>query len=79
MESTPLPSDLDYATLTALSYEARQRLTAARPATLGQASRLPGITPAAVSLLRVYLRKHAAMTAARAQPDRQPDPTARRA
>jgi tRNA uridine 5-carboxymethylaminomethyl modification enzyme len=62
-ESTPLPADLDYASLTALSFEARQRLAAARPATLGQASRVPGITPAAVSLLRVYLRKLAANAA----------------
>ena len=78
MESTPLPADLDYASLTALSFEARQRLSAARPTTLGQASRLPGITPAAVSLLRVYLRKlHA--DAAPQQRDRRPDAAARRA
>lgn len=78
METTPLPADLDYATFTALSFEARQRLSAARPTTLGQASRLPGITPAAVSLLRVYLRKlHA--DAAPQQRDRRPDAAARRA
>ena len=78
MESTPLPADIDYASLKALSFEARQRLTAARPATLGQASRLPGITPAAVSLLRVYLRKLAA-NAATQQDDPPRDTTARRA
>jgi tRNA uridine 5-carboxymethylaminomethyl modification enzyme len=57
-EETALPADLDYATLTGLSHEVRQRLTACRPATLGQASRLPGVTPAAVSVLLVYLKKH---------------------
>jgi tRNA uridine 5-carboxymethylaminomethyl modification enzyme len=57
-EETALPADLDFATLAGLSHEVRQQLTACRPATLGQASRLPGVTPAAVSILLVYLKKH---------------------
>jgi tRNA uridine 5-carboxymethylaminomethyl modification enzyme len=58
-EETRLPPDLDYASLTGLSHEVRQRLGAARPATLGQAGRIPGVTPAAVSILLVHLKKRA--------------------
>ncbi len=58
-ESLLLPADLDYLGIPGLSNEARQRLVEARPATLARAARLPGVTPAAVSLLRVYLRQHA--------------------
>jgi tRNA uridine 5-carboxymethylaminomethyl modification enzyme len=56
-ESLPLPPDLDYADVTGLSIEARQRLAASRPATLGQASRLEGVTPSAVSLLLIHLKQ----------------------
>ncbi len=56
-EALPLPADLDYAAVTALSFEVRQRLGQHRPATLGQASRISGVTPAAISLLLVHLRK----------------------
>jgi tRNA uridine 5-carboxymethylaminomethyl modification enzyme len=56
-EETRLPEDLDYAAVAGLSNEARQRLVEARPETLGQASRLPGITPAAVSILLIHLKK----------------------
>ena len=59
-ETLPLPGDLDYAAVTGLSTEVRQRLAAARPGTLGQASRLPGITPAAVSVLLIHLKRRAA-------------------
>jgi tRNA uridine 5-carboxymethylaminomethyl modification enzyme len=52
-----LPEDLDYAQVTALSFEVRQKLARHRPATLGQAARLSGMTPAAVSLLLVHLKK----------------------
>ncbi len=52
-----LPADIDYAAVHGLSNEARQRLLSARPATLGQASRLEGITPAAVSLILIHLKK----------------------
>jgi tRNA uridine 5-carboxymethylaminomethyl modification enzyme len=56
-EQTSLPADLDYAAIRGLSNEVRQKLAAARPATIGQASRLPGVTPAAVSLLLIHLKK----------------------
>ena len=52
-----LPDALDYAKVLALSFEARQKLSKHRPATLGQASRISGITPAAISLLLVHLKK----------------------
>jgi len=52
-----LPEDLDYAAVKALSFEVRQTLARHRPATLGQASRISGVTPAAVSLLLVHLKK----------------------
>jgi tRNA uridine 5-carboxymethylaminomethyl modification enzyme len=58
-EETALPSDLDYGRLAGLSHEVRQRLCEARPATLGQAARIPGVTPAAVSILLVHLKKRA--------------------
>ncbi|MBL8315786.1 MAG: tRNA uridine-5-carboxymethylaminomethyl(34) synthesis enzyme MnmG [Rubrivivax sp.] len=58
MEALVLPADLDYSQVTALSFEVRQRLSRHRPATLGQASRMTGITPAAISLLLVHLKKH---------------------
>ncbi len=57
LESLVLPADLDYGAVTALSFEVRQTLARHRPATLGQASRVSGITPAAISLLLVHLKK----------------------
>jgi tRNA uridine 5-carboxymethylaminomethyl modification enzyme len=56
-ESLRLPEDIDYEAVAGLSHEARQRLEKARPATLGQASRLEGMTPSAVSLILVHLKK----------------------
>jgi len=56
-ESLRLPEDIDYDSVTGLSNEARQRLVTARPATVGQASRLEGMTPSAVSLLLIHLKK----------------------
>jgi tRNA uridine 5-carboxymethylaminomethyl modification enzyme len=56
-EQVALPPDLDYSRVAGLSNEARERLERARPLTVGQASRLPGITPAAVTLLLIHLRK----------------------
>jgi tRNA uridine 5-carboxymethylaminomethyl modification enzyme len=56
-ERLKLPADIDYATVDGLSHEARQRLESARPVTLGQASRLEGMTPSAVSLLLIHLKK----------------------
>jgi tRNA uridine 5-carboxymethylaminomethyl modification enzyme len=57
LEDQPLPPDLDYMGLSSLSIEVRQKLAAARPATLGQASRVDGVTPAAISVLLVYLKR----------------------
>jgi tRNA uridine 5-carboxymethylaminomethyl modification enzyme len=56
-EETALPSELDYDSLQGLSHEVRQTLARCRPATLGQAARLPGVTAAAVSILLVHLKK----------------------
>ena len=56
-EETRLPNDFDYAAVRGLSNEVRQRLLEHRPATLGQAARIPGITPAAVSLLLIHLKR----------------------
>jgi tRNA uridine 5-carboxymethylaminomethyl modification enzyme len=58
-EETRLPAEIDYATVAGLSNEARQRLIESRPGTLGQASRLPGITAATISILLVHLKKRA--------------------
>ena len=52
-----LPVDVDYAAIHGLSHEIRQTLARQRPATIGQASRIPGVTPVAVSLLLVHLQK----------------------
>ena len=60
-EQTLLPADLDYAALSGLSKEISQKLASIRPQTLGQASRIPGVTPAAVSLLLVHLKKRNAL------------------
>lgn len=56
-EHLKLPEELDYSLVHALSFEARQKLNKHRPETLGQASRISGITPAAISLLLVHLKK----------------------
>src|SRR5690606_15858275 len=56
-EELALPDDLDYASVRGLSTEVRQRLGQVRPATLGQAARVPGVTPAAISLLLVHLKR----------------------
>jgi len=56
-ENLKLPAELDYMQVTALSIEVRQKLAKHRPDTLGQASRISGVTPAAISLLLVYLKK----------------------
>jgi tRNA uridine 5-carboxymethylaminomethyl modification enzyme len=58
-EETRLPADLDYTQVAGLSHEVRQKLSESRPATIGLASRLPGMTPAAVSILIVHLKKRA--------------------
>jgi len=65
-----LPIDFDYGQVTALSFEVRQTLSRQRPSTLGQASRISGVTPAAISLLLVYLKKHTHRAAPLAAEDR---------
>lgn len=55
-----LPEGMDYARVTGISNEVREKLRAQRPETVGQASRIPGITPAAVSLLLVHIKKKSA-------------------
>ncbi len=57
-ENTLLPKDMDFSKISGLSNEVVAKLTEARPETIGKASRISGITPAAISLLLVYLKKH---------------------
>ena len=57
-ENTLLPVDMDFSKISGLSNEVIAKLTEARPETIGKASRISGITPAAISLLLVYLKKH---------------------
>jgi len=57
-ENLMLPREIDYLQIGSLSIEARQKLDKLRPETLGQASRISGITPAAISLLLIYLKKN---------------------
>lgn len=56
-ENTKLPSDMDYLSIPGLSNEMQQKLSQAQPETIARASRLPGVTPAAISLLLIYLKK----------------------
>ena len=58
MEGSRLPQDIDYDAINGLSREVREKLEHIRPLSIGQAARIPGITPAAISLLSVYLKKH---------------------
>jgi tRNA uridine 5-carboxymethylaminomethyl modification enzyme len=57
-ETLMIPADLDFSTVTSLSFEVRQKLKTHRPETIGQASRISGITPAAISLLLIHLKRH---------------------
>ena len=56
-ENTPIPDHIDYEKVVGLSNEAKQKLSEAKPGSLARASRLPGVTPAAISLLMIYLKK----------------------
>jgi len=60
-ENVPLPTDIDYEVVDGLSNEVRQKLGETRPDTLARAGRIPGVTPAAVSLLLIYLKKRGAL------------------
>jgi len=68
-ENTVLPEDFDYCVVEGLSNEIKQKLSESRPETLARASRIPGVTPAAVSLLLIYLKKRG--TLERLAKDRQ--------
>ena len=57
-ETLVIPADLDFSTVTSLSFEVRQKLKTHRPETIGQASRISGVTPAAISLLLIHLKRH---------------------
>ncbi len=59
-ESRVIPADFDYASIRAMSHEAREKLTAIRPANVSQASRIPGVTPADLSILVVHLERRKA-------------------
>lgn len=62
--SSPIPVDFDYAQIPGMSNEVRQKLMEVRPENVGQASRISGVTPAAVALLLVYLKKHRSLAQA---------------
>jgi tRNA uridine 5-carboxymethylaminomethyl modification enzyme len=57
-ENTILPAEMDYQSIQALSAEVRQKLTQHQPETIGQASRIQGVTPASISILLVYLKTY---------------------
>jgi len=57
-EHQRLPADFDFGQVQGLSNEVKQKLAEVRPETIGQAGRIPGVTPAAISLLLIYLKKH---------------------
>ncbi|KRA03504.1 tRNA uridine-5-carboxymethylaminomethyl(34) synthesis enzyme MnmG [Achromobacter sp. Root565] len=56
-EQQPIPADVDYDAVTSLSFEVRQKLKTHRPETIGQAARISGVTPAAISLLLIHLKR----------------------
>jgi len=70
LEELRLPATLDYAAIATLSREVREKLGTVRPLTLGQAARIPGVTPAAISILSVYLRRARERDAETAEPGR---------
>jgi len=62
-EDTPLPEDFDYQQMQGLSNELKQKLQKVRPENIARATRIPGMTPAAISLLLIYLKKYQAVRA----------------
>lgn len=61
-EETLLPDNLNYLEIKALSAEVREKLHKIRPVNIGQAARIPGVTPAAISILLVHLKKRSAIS-----------------
>jgi tRNA uridine 5-carboxymethylaminomethyl modification enzyme len=70
LESRKIPQNLDYNDVAHLPAEAREKLTTFRPATLAQAGRLSGITPADITVLQIHLKKHSNQTMQKANHDR---------
>ena len=68
LDGTRLPADLDYSAVRGLSIEVQQKLSRHRPETVGQASRISGVTPAAISLLLVHLKRGNRSDSSRSQP-----------
>ncbi len=60
-QNTRIPESFDYSSVEGLSNELQEKLAAAKPETLARAARIPGVTPAAISLLLIYLKKHSAL------------------
>jgi tRNA uridine 5-carboxymethylaminomethyl modification enzyme len=58
MNNIPLPKDFNYDEITALSTEVKQKMNKFKPETIGQASRIQGVTPAAISIILIYLKKN---------------------
>jgi len=61
LEGTRIPTEIDYNTINGLTTEVREKLGKVRPDTLGQASRIPGVTPAAISVISIALKAHVGM------------------
>lgn len=65
MEKKKLPTDIDYSSIQGLAMEARQKMASIRPISIGQASRIAGVTPADISILLVYLEQYSRVAAAK--------------
>ena len=71
-ESRAIPGEFDYASIRAMSHEAREKLASIQPANVGQASRIPGVTPADLSILVVHLERDTARSGIRkSRPENQ--------
>ena len=68
LEQIRIPADFDFAAMTHIKVESREKLAKVRPASLGQASRISGVTPADISLLMVALKRHGMGTPGDARP-----------
>ena len=73
LETKQIPTHFDYSTIPSMRNEARQKLSKIRPATLGQASRISGVSPADISILMVWLKRSAGLTPDESRPEFQVD------